>query len=118
MTSIDQAPAPTMAHSARTPTRPQERRRPGPFPVTIVAPARVTLEALTPGQRERQRAANQMAHRITEASREGAQPRLDGHLEVTLHHHPGLRDGVATIIRDAPKLAADPPAGAVRIGRD
>ncbi|SRR6266536_2166930 len=118
MTSIDQAPAATTGHSARTWTRPQRRRRPGPFPVTIVAPATVALQALTPEQRERQSEANQMAHRITEASREGVQPRLGGVLEVSLHRYPNIRDTVATIIRDAPGLAADPPAGAVRIGRN
>lgn len=118
MTSLDQAPAATAGHSARTWTRPQRRRRPGPFPVTIVAPARVTLQALTPDQRERQSQANQMAHRITEASREGIQPHLGGELTVSLRRYPHIRDIVATIIRDAPGLAADPPAGAVRIGRD
>jgi hypothetical protein len=118
MTSIDQAPAATTAHRARTSTRPPGRRRPGPFPVTIVAPARVTPQALTPDQRERQRATNQMAHRITDASREGIHPHLGGELTVSLHRHPDIRGTVATIIGDAPGLATDPPTGAVRVGRN
>lgn len=86
--------------------------------MTIVRPATVTVEPLTSTQRKRQTEANQMAGEITEASRGGTRPWLGSDLHLPLDYMPRIRDLVGGIIRNTPVLAANPPAGAVRIGRN
>lgn len=97
---------------------------PEPFPVVVVRPATVKLAPYTRRHRRRQRAANQMAAALTEASRDGTPPRpgVDWGMTINLDDPwdflTGIRDLLRSLIRDAPVLAAAPPPGAVRIGRD
>jgi len=117
MTHIGQAGTAAGGQTARGPKR-RPRRRPGPFPVTIVRPATVTVESLTPTQRARQAEANRMAREITEASRAGTWPDLGVDMRLRLDRIPAVREIVRGIVRDASALAANPPADAVRIGRN
>ncbi len=123
-----------MAHAdqARAPANPGNNRarqqagcdEPEPFPVIVVRPATVKLAPYTRGHRRRQRAANQMAAALTEACREGTPPRpgVDWGVAIDLDdprdYLTGVRDLLRRIIDDGPVLAAAPPPGAVRIGRD
>jgi hypothetical protein len=97
----------------RASKRPRRHRPPDPFPVTIVRPATVAVEPLTPAQRARRIEANRMAHEITEAARDGTRPQLGPFIQLPLHRIARAGD----IVRDAPALAANPPPGAVRVGR-
>jgi hypothetical protein len=118
MTHLDQTSTAAAGHSARARKRHQRRGRPGPFPVTVVRPATVAVEPLTPTQRARQRAANEMAREITEASRDGTRPDLGAHFPLSLRYYSKYRNTLQAIVPDALALAANPPAGAVRIGRN
>ena len=107
------------------PTRRTRARhaKPGPFPVVIIRPATVTLPHYLHEHRRRQGAANQLAAELTE------QCRMDRHrfidqIGVDLDNHydylmwlPDLQV-VSDIVGQARALAAAPPPGAVRIGRD
>ncbi|GAA0932935.1 hypothetical protein [Virgisporangium aurantiacum] len=110
--AVGHVPTP-MPPSKTTATRDRAGGDRGPFPVTIVRPALVTLPPLTAVQRDRRRAARKLAADLTErALRRRWRPvyhPVDLHLCVD-------RDGEA-IIRDAPDIAAAPP-GAVQVGRD
>jgi hypothetical protein len=105
---------------ANGPERLDGHTEPEQFPVTVVRPAATVPAALTAAQRARQRRANHLAHDITECARNAV--RDDGHRDVglplSMHTIAEVNAAVREIIRDAPGLAAHPPAGAVRIGRD
>jgi hypothetical protein len=100
--------------------------QPGPFPVVVVRAATVTLPAYLRRQRGRQRGANQLAAALTDRSRAACVPghSLDHSFWINLDDpHDYLlylpaRQVVDDLIRQARVLAAAPPPGAVRIGRD
>jgi hypothetical protein len=122
MTSTQHA----VASSRRRTGARQASGEPGPFPVVVVHPATVTLPGYLRWHRRRQRGANRLAAELTEQCRAALQPGhgLDGGFGVNLDdprdyglYLPG-RQVVCGIIRQARALAAAPPPGAVRIGRD
>jgi hypothetical protein len=112
--------------SAQGRTGTPQCRQPGPFPALVVRPATVTLPSYLRRHRRRQRAANQLAAALTDQCRAAVGPGhgLDGSVGVSLDdprdyllYVPG-RQVVCDVIGQAPVLAAAPPPGAVRIGRD
>jgi hypothetical protein len=103
-------PVATHAPAPRAPRRPR-RRRPGP--VTLVRPATITTPALTGEQRERRRAANEIAAELTAAARQGRRPYCVPGMAIRITEITQAVD----IIAAAPAIAADPPPGALRIGR-
>ncbi|WP_432830892.1 hypothetical protein [Dactylosporangium sp. CA-092794] len=99
---------------------------PGPFPIVVVRPATAILPGYLRRHQPWQRAANQLAAALTEQSRAALGPGhlVDDGMSVNLDDPhafllwlPG-REVVGNIIRYARVLAAAPPPGAVRIGRD
>lgn len=102
------------------PGRPNGCAEPEPFPVVIVCPAAVSPVSLSAEQRERHREANYLAYDITECARRAV--RDDRYpafgMPVSMYAFPEVTEAVREIIRDAPGLAAQPPAGALRVGCD
>lgn len=62
---------PAVQRPTRSLSRRPRRRRPGPFPVTIVQAAATATPAVTADQRGRRSAANQIADEFTNAARQG-----------------------------------------------
>ena len=108
-TSTDNA---AMDVAARRPARRHRRREPGPFPVTIVRPASISLAPLSAVQRERRQAASQLAAELTDAAVHGRR------MYSTEPLFFGVNQTARVIIRDAPGIAADPPPGGVQVGED
>ncbi|WP_213451211.1 hypothetical protein [Rhizomonospora bruguierae] len=91
------------------------RRRPGPFPVTIVQAAATVAPAVTADQHGRRSTASQIAAEFTNAARQGRAPCVGATYDVMWAID--IRQ-VTDIIADAPRLAADPAPGSLLIGRD
>lgn len=110
-------PADPGTNRPRQPKGRTGRRR---FPVVVVRPATVPPTGQTASQRQRQRLANHLAHIITESTRNAMRDGRDTDFDLALSMYafPEVTDAVREIIRDAPDLAARPPAGALRVGRD
>ena len=86
---------------------------PGPFPVTIVRPAMTALPPLTAVQRDRRRAASRLAAILTAAAVRVKPPKHD-----TVDLYLPVDVAGEDIIREAPRVAAAAPPGAVQVGRD
>ncbi|WP_426513092.1 hypothetical protein ACPPVO_22090 [Dactylosporangium sp. McL0621] len=103
-----------------------QRGQPGPFPVIVVRPATATIPAYLRRHRGCRRGANQLAAALTEQCRAvlKAGPSLDDDIWLDLDDPRRCllflpdRQVVEDLIRQAPVVAAAPPPGTVRIGRD
>jgi hypothetical protein len=78
----------------------------------------MALGSLTPDQRECQRAANQMAHHIIELAGRASSPTSAATLTSRCAYIPTSATPFGPLSGTQPGLAADPPAGATRIGRN
>lgn len=103
--------------SATTPAaapRRSRRRRPGPFPVTIIRPAHLAAPELTAAQRQRQQDAARIAAALTEAARHGNLPYVSRGDAIDLEQVPEAQ----AIVRTAVTVAANPRPHTARFGRD
>jgi hypothetical protein len=69
---------------------------------------------LTPVQRQRRQAANQLGGELTHAAQQGRQPYITSAPQMPPH----LIDEVPDVTAQAPRLADTPPASTLRIGRN
>ncbi|WP_189115602.1 hypothetical protein [Pilimelia terevasa] len=106
-----------------TPTNPEHhqpksrshRRRHPRFPVTVLQPATVALDRLTPQQKQRRRQANQIGHALTPHHSNRTTTAEFGLVpDPDLHLPPQMAEQIAA---QAQTLTADPPPGAMLIGR-
>jgi hypothetical protein len=105
-------PEVVVTHTPAPPAPPRPRhRRAGP--VTVVRPATIATPTLTDEQRQRRTAANQIAAELTAAARQGRHPYCEPGVGIRITEITQATD----IIAAAPAIAADPPPGALRVGR-
>jgi hypothetical protein len=98
----------------RTRTPRLDQRGPDPAPVVIVRAACAAATPLTPIQRARRATARQLAATVTDAAHHGWPEPYDLAVDLRVAEVPQA----AIVLREAPAILADPPTGAVEVGRD